>query len=278
MLKMWKDDGRNYIHPDNAIEITLEEMLNEIDNFPKGEGYFIGLINNNDEIIHFFRLGEDEESWGIDVPVQKENGDPIILGEDSLPKEKVKQIITKFYNGENWMNLCNLKEIESVTIGNKFNTDKALWETHKRVPKEIETADIKQLAEEMLSFVENKYPYLDYREKIKVFWIEKKVNVDEWFSFPIEILKKMNIVEAIVKNELERKRLDKIKKEKEELLPSLINLCVEWAEKKGFNKLTKQEVEAFLFEKDIEVEDDTKRGLYLLVNVELKTRKKHEKF
>lgn len=109
-MRFFKDDGKERIDADSPKEVTLEVVLAEIDRLPT-EDSFLGLVNEKDEIIQFVRFEED--GWLIDVPVGDEEGNySYSLQDDDLTTEKVKAIIKRFFVGENWKSLCNLKKLQ----------------------------------------------------------------------------------------------------------------------------------------------------------------------
>ena len=109
-MKFFKNNGKEHIDTNSAIEVSLEFVLTEIDRFPtegETEGCFIGLKNNNDETIQFIRFGKNE--WFLDFPVLKEGLYSHSLQCDNLTTKEVKDIIRKFFNETaEWMNLVNL--------------------------------------------------------------------------------------------------------------------------------------------------------------------------
>jgi hypothetical protein len=107
-LKYYKDDGKENICENKPIEVTLEKALKEVDNSPTTEGNYIGFTNEKDETIQFIRF--EENGWIIDVPVTKKGKLAYSLQDDNLTTEKVKDIVKKFFSGENWQSLCNLKK------------------------------------------------------------------------------------------------------------------------------------------------------------------------
>lgn len=109
-MKFFKDNGKERIDADSPKEVTLEFVLAEIDRLPT-EDSFLGLVNEKDEIIQFVRFEED--GWLIDVPVGDEEGNySYSLQDDDLTTEKVKAIIKRFFVGENWKSLCNLRKLQ----------------------------------------------------------------------------------------------------------------------------------------------------------------------
>jgi hypothetical protein len=108
-LKLYKDDGKEYISGESPKEVTLEYVMSEIDNHPSTDGNFLGLISDKDETIQFIRFEED--SWMIDVPVLKGDAYSYSLQDNDLTTQKVKDIVRRFFSGENWKSICNLRRI-----------------------------------------------------------------------------------------------------------------------------------------------------------------------
>jgi hypothetical protein len=73
------------------------------------------------------------------------------------------------------------------------------------------------------------------------------------------------------KEENEKKKA-RIADEKEEL-PSISCKCVDWATLNGLKKVTLADIDLFIFEKDIDILYETKRALYSMANLKLKTGK-----
>lgn len=93
-MKMYKDDGKEYIPADSPTEINLREALREIEEFPISEEGFIGFINERDESIQFIRF--DEDDWLIDVPFL-ENEKYAYSLQDDIDHSLVKEITTRFF-------------------------------------------------------------------------------------------------------------------------------------------------------------------------------------
>jgi hypothetical protein len=108
-LKYYKNDGQEYIDGRKPKEITLEVALQEIEKLPfTVRDNFIGFINEKGETIQFPRFEKDK--WSIDVPVFENGKFAYSLNDAKLTTEKVKDIVKKFFVGENWQSLCNLKK------------------------------------------------------------------------------------------------------------------------------------------------------------------------
>jgi hypothetical protein len=107
-MKYYKNDGKECIDGRKPKEITLEVALQEIENLPfTVRDNFIGFINEKGETIQFPRYEKD--NWLIDVPVIEKGRFACSLNDSDLTTEKVKEIVKKFFLGENWQSLCNLK-------------------------------------------------------------------------------------------------------------------------------------------------------------------------
>ena len=111
-MKLFKDDGKQSINGDSPVEVTLDDVFAEIDIFPtedEYEGGFMGLINDNGETIQFLKLEKD--IWLIDIPIVKDGKYRYSLQDGNLITEKVKEIIKKYFRGEDWKSLCNLMKV-----------------------------------------------------------------------------------------------------------------------------------------------------------------------
>jgi len=71
--------------------------------------------------------------------------------------------------------------------------------------------------------------------------------------------------------EREVKNKEQLEKEKTEL-PSLVSSCVDWAKDHGLKRVTQADVDAFLLDKNIELLPQTKRSLYAMANVAIKSK------
>lgn len=107
-MKYYKNDGKEYINGNKPKEIILELALQEVDKLPTTEDNFIGFVKGKEETIQFVRFEKD--SWLIDVPVFEKGKFSYSLNASELTTEKVKAIVKKFFLGENWQSLCNLKK------------------------------------------------------------------------------------------------------------------------------------------------------------------------
>lgn len=107
-MKYYKNAGKEYIDQDKPKEVSLEIALREVDNLPVTEGNFIGFTDEKAATIQFIHL--EPNSWLIDVPVIEKGKFVYSLQDQDLTTENVKGIVRKFFSGENWQTLCNLKK------------------------------------------------------------------------------------------------------------------------------------------------------------------------
>lgn len=113
-MKLYKNDSNGYIDNESAIEVSLEEALEIIENFPTEKEFdeqILGFINPmlKFDTIQFWRTKKDD--WQIIVPILENNIYTHSLMEDHLTTRVVKKIITSFFNGQDWMNLCNFEKL-----------------------------------------------------------------------------------------------------------------------------------------------------------------------
>lgn len=97
-VKYFKDDGNEVIHEDNPFSINLEEVLEQIKNFPTLEQYnnnHIGFLNEKKDSVQFTRL--EEQIWLLDLQVGESGKEEISLNDDSLTTESVLEIVTSFF-------------------------------------------------------------------------------------------------------------------------------------------------------------------------------------
>jgi len=117
------------------------------------------------------------------------------------------------------------------------------------VPDWIETRTAEELAVEILEYKKKQFPEIEMK-------IEKA-----------EIL-----AQRAIRDETETQRRERIEKEKEEL-PSLVSHCIDWARTHGLKRLTVADVDAYIMERNLEILKETRRALYAMANVKLKSRK-----
>jgi hypothetical protein len=80
------------------------------------------------------------------------------------------------------------------------------------------------------------------------------------------------LAEREIRRDEENQRKERLKKEKEEL-PSLVSQCVDFARMNNLKRLTLSDVDTFVMEKDLDVMHETKRAIYAMANVKLKSGK-----
>ena len=144
------------------------------------------------------------------------------------------------------------------------------------VPDWIKTRTAEELAAEILEFKKKEFPedeYLDSHTICNLFWENKGI---EHYQMPSEIRLKINraniLARTQIRKEEEKRRKEQIQKEKEEL-PSLVSHCVDWARTNGLKRLTLADIDAYIMERNLEILKETRRALYAMANVQLKSRK-----
>ncbi len=142
-----------------------------------------------------------------------------------------------------------------------------------------ETAE--QLAGELLAFAEKEcleskggYGYLPHYVS-QMFWRTK--GLPNGYTDDQDTMLKMTRVEALARQrwyaetqEMQRKAEEKQTKEERETLPKLVEECVEWAKTNGLKKVTHNDLDYFLLQRDVSLSWSSRRALYTEVNFKLK--------
>jgi len=143
------------------------------------------------------------------------------------------------------------------------------------VPKWLKRITPEEIAIEILEFKEREFPegHVSFHTVSRFYWSNKGI---EKFLMPTEIEMKIDKAELMAEREMLRKeetqKKERLGKEKEEL-PSLVSQCVDWARLKGLRRLTLADVDTYVLEKDLDIVKETKRALYSMANLRLKTGK-----
>ncbi len=145
----------------------------------------------------------------------------------------------------------------------------------KEISEEIKLSTSEELAAELISFAKKEFPDEEriwVHNVAQLFWGSK--NIEKW-NIPVDIRFKIEKAEMLAQKQLnserEVKKKEQLEEEKTELT-SLVNLCVDWARGHGLKRVTQADVDAFLLEKNIDVLSQTKRSLYAMANVAIKSR------
>ena len=99
-LRMHLNSPARHIPSKEAIKVSLDDALAEMDVFPSYEEYkggFIGFINDNGESLQFIRFGED--SWFVDAPFVK-RGDYAFSRQIEITYTTARSIVERFFQGE----------------------------------------------------------------------------------------------------------------------------------------------------------------------------------
>ena len=93
---------------------------------------------------------------------------------------------------------------------------------------------------------------------------------------PSEIQLKIEKAEMLAQKQFETERDVKEREqlEKEKMgLPTLVGSCIDWAKDHGLKRVTQADVDAFLLDKNIDILSQTKRSLYAMANVSIKSKR-----
>lgn len=107
----------------------------------------------------------------------------------------------------------------------------------------------------------------------RLFWDNKGV---ERFILPsgarLKIERVNYLAERQIAKEEDAKKKKRLAEEKEEL-PSLVSQRVDWARLNSLKRLTLADVDTFILEKELDLLNETKRAVYTMGNVKLKSGK-----
>lgn len=144
------------------------------------------------------------------------------------------------------------------------------------VPDWMKKQTPEELAVEMLDFIKKECPKdegFSYHTAFRYFWENRGV---QEFLLPPEARLKIQRAQFLAEKEImkqqdaERKR--RLLEEKDEL-PSLVGKCVDWARENGLKRVILSDADTFLLEKDLDLLHETKRALYSMVNLMMKSKK-----
>jgi hypothetical protein len=151
-----------------------------------------------------------------------------------------------------------------------------LLREERETPKWLKTSTPEELAVEMLDFKKKEFSeeeYMGFHSISHYFWSNKGV---EKFCMSPEIQMKIEKAEMLAEKEIrkdeERQHKERLEKEKIEL-PSLVSQCVDFARMNNLKRLTLSDVETFMMEKNLDLMHETKRAIYAMANVKLKSGK-----
>jgi len=192
----------------------------------------------------------------------------MIVAEEESDEEKLAQIDLGFF----FNNKFHLFSYQAEWFVEYNEQEIAKQEISKQpvISDDFKSKSANELADEMIKYLDASYSVEDEENPLEIielrFWqskgIDDKLCVDE----PTRI--KINVIESKVKNHYND---IKLKKEKE-ILPSLIDECVEWCKNEGLIKMNKANMNLFLAQKEISLTSVSESVLFGKVNNKLKIK------
>jgi len=224
----------------------------------------------------------ERDDWTSFIEIAKEEGVKTIIVETIRGKDEnhaddigsitlawIKEgIIYAFEKYTEWSVEPPREEV-APSIGVSYGREEQI---SKEALEELQNKDENQLAEEMLAFVSKEFPDLDrvgLYHKSELFWNQK--GIGRWRLEP-KLQFKIEKVDTIFREKLEQELAKKVKEqiEKEkEILPKLIEECLEWAKKNQIKKVTKSNIDYFLTEKEIGLTKISRDIMYNQVNFKI---------
>jgi hypothetical protein len=144
------------------------------------------------------------------------------------------------------------------------------------VPKWLKTSTPEELAVEMLEFKKKEFPEDeegDFYKASNFFWKSRGIESD---LMPYEAQLKMDRAEFLAEREIIKKEETQKKKrlmEEKEEISSLVSQVIDWARINGLKRLSLTDVDTYILERDLDILNETKRALYAMANLKLKTGK-----
>lgn len=241
--------------PQWILEITPKEISVKILEFLDAEdpSLYDVLISQPDRLFEFF--------WTY-------NG----IEEFSMPSNIYKKMLSaKYYVSEELL-IRRLKKEDQ-------DREKAAKEKILRNPKLDLRESPETLADEMLKFITLEYPKMSLQDQLsnvhELFWQYRRNKVGEGYESE-ETRQKFEKVFTLAKNRLNEEKIvireQKLLSEKADL-QLLAKKCASWAKLKGMKKIAKYEIHAFLIEENLDLMEETKRDLFSMANVILKSNK-----
>jgi hypothetical protein len=144
------------------------------------------------------------------------------------------------------------------------------------VPDWIKKRTPEELAIEILEFKKKEFPEdeeVSFHTVSNFFWKSKGV---ESYLMPSEAQLKIGRAEFLAEREITKKEETQKKKrlmEEKEELPSLVSQIIDWARINGLKRVTLSDIDTYILEKDLDILYETKRALYAMANLKLKSKK-----
>jgi len=159
---------------------------------------------------------------------------------------------------------------EIMTSGIEIHREEA------EVPDWIKTRTAEELAVEILEFKKKEFSEdenLGFHTISNFFWKSKGI---ERYLMPSDIELKVERANILARREIlketETQKRERLGKEKEEL-PSLVSHCIDWARTNGLKRLTLADIDAYIMERNLDILKETRRALYAMANVQLKSKR-----
>jgi hypothetical protein len=154
-----------------------------------------------------------------------------------------------------------------------FSEDEKEYEA--KIPSEIKLAKPEELAAGIIRFARTEFPDSDVNMYQIFDLFLKQKGLDNRFNLPADISIKLERAKMLADNQLreekQRTELKQLEKEKEGL-QTLVNRCVDWTKSHGLKKLSLSDVDAFVLENNISILLQTKRSLWSMTNVAMKSK------
>jgi hypothetical protein len=273
----------------------LKEIVEEVKEYLKRENFtiFYGIEMEGESSLAEVHWTEEDSGWKGFLQAAKETGTRLIVIQASPLKEKDLEEMLETENEEEETKPTEVPEELKEHIGKigHFNlfwfkdgvkyvySQSTEWwemiadllaeeiEEEDKIPDEIMKKPAEQLADELVAFIEE-FPDATYTHSLtSLFWESKGLEEASMID-DVQFEIKRRKVGSLAEIKLEKKN----QKKEKELIPKLVEDCVKWARESGFKKITKANVDHFLYEKKQALSKTSRDAIYSKVNLAL-TRK-----
>jgi hypothetical protein len=153
------------------------------------------------------------------------------------------------------------------------NEDERQYEA--KIPSEIKLARPEELATGIIRFARTEFPDSEFNMWQIFDLFLKQKGLDNRFNLPADISLKLEKAKMLADKQLreERETSERQQLEKEKAgLQTLVNRCIDWAKSHGLKKLSQSDVDAFILENNLSILQQTKRSLWSMTNVAMKSK------
>jgi len=273
---------------------SLKQTLREVEKYLKQEGFtvFYGIQEETSDHLTEVLWAEDKRRWRDFLQAAKEAGAKMmVLQVDSLEKDELENTLLSMQEEETPAQTTAELEKHVGEIGHfglfwfkdgiKYSYDMSTdwWdqfaelageydeeaERPREIPDDVKRKSDRELADELVGFVQKEFPdELDRMSVVakRLFWESKGLpsylDIED-DKITLKVKKAESLAQLKLKAEVQKKE--------KQLVPKLVEECVNWARENGLKKVNKTNVDSFLVEKELTLSKLSRDVIYSRVNL-----------